>query len=255
MTRISRKQTSRGESVEPGRRSTLVEVRDRRPVDAETRANSEASFSPALVAASTESGFTSTERIAAREPRPSAPEPDRDRPPARIVWLKRAVSLWIVFHVAAIVVAPASVAPASRLFQTMWTGFRPYLQACYLNHGYHFFAPQPAESTLLAWSVEGADGAEQRGRIPNRTIQPRLLYHRHFMLTEFLPFPRPEDQQKAWHRAYARHIGLKYKGERVHLKRVTHMLPAPQMVLDGATLYEPAGYREQDLGTYECSEF
>ena len=62
----------------------------------------------------------------------------------------------------------------------------PYLQILYLNHGYQFFAPEPGESTLLAFEAERDDGTVVRGRIPDRTTWPRLLYHRHFMLTEHM---------------------------------------------------------------------
>ena len=84
----------------------------------------------------------------------------------------------------AIIIAPAAVSPSSDLVQAGWDLFQPYLQILYLNHGYHFFAPEPGDSTLLAFQAERADGTVVSGRIPNRGIVPRLLYHRHFMLTE-----------------------------------------------------------------------
>ena len=105
-------------------------------------------------------------------------------------WAHRAgfvlVNLWLVYHLAAIVLAPWSVPPASRLIQNSWRAVGVYDQALFLNHGYHYFAPEPGNSTLLGYVLEMPDGSLQTGRIPNRQIHPRLFYHRHFMLTESL---------------------------------------------------------------------
>jgi hypothetical protein len=103
-------------------------------------------------------------------------------------WGRRAISGWLLFHLFAIFIAPASVAPASDLARAGWNACRPYLQVLYLNHGYHFFAPDPGESTLLAFAVETSNGRVIEEVIPPRRIEPRLLYHRHFMLTESLAF-------------------------------------------------------------------
>jgi hypothetical protein len=112
-------------------------------------------------------------------------------------WGRRAITCWLLFHLFAIFIAPASVAPASDLARAGWNICRPYLQALYLNHGYHFFAPDPGESTLLAFSVETADGRIVEDVIPHRRIQPRLLYHRHFMLTESLAFIASVSEREA----------------------------------------------------------
>ncbi len=187
-------------------------------------------------------------------------------------WARRLISAWLVFHLMAIVVAPLSVSPSSALFQRTWLVFRPYLQALYLNHGYHFFAPEPGESTLLAYTVERANGEQIVGHIPRRDLRPRLLYHRHFMLTEQMPFvpPLPDGPPglppgvpavsdppeliQDWYRSYARCLLRKYNGSRVTLERVVHYLPSAQMVLDGATLDDPASFQVQPLGTYRRDE-
>jgi hypothetical protein len=69
---------------------------------------------------------------------------------------------------------------------TEWV--RPYADALYMNHGYAFFAPNPGASHLVAYKVEFADGREPvTGRFPNlKEQQPRLKYHRHFMIAEAL---------------------------------------------------------------------
>ena len=100
--------------------------------------------------------------------------------------LKIVLSVLLALHVTALVVCPWSI-ERSPLAGRMWNVFRPYVEAAFLNHGYHFFAPQPGPSHLVRYELELADGKQVSGVIPNlEEEQPRLLYHRHFMLTEFL---------------------------------------------------------------------
>jgi hypothetical protein len=180
-----------------------------------------------------------------------------DGPPPRRIGrrsLRWAVNLWLVLHVSAIVIAPASVAPSSALAQTGWELVHPYLQLLFLNHGYHFFAPEPAESTLLGYVAEREDGTVVTGQIPNREIGPRLLYHRHFMLSEHMAGTDPE-LRELWHQSFARHIGQKYGADRVSLTQITHYLPTREMVLEGVRLNDPASYVEQPLGVYQWDEY
>jgi len=185
-------------------------------------------------------------------PEAPGPVPAPRRPGARL--LRRAVSLWLAGHVAAIILAPASVAPASGLVHSAWAVFRPYLQALYLNHGYHYFAPEPGPSTLLAFAAERDDGTVIRGRIPDPAIRPRLLYHRHFMLSEHMALA-PPGLQRRWYGSYAAHLGHKYGATRVSLARQTHLLPTREMVRKGVRLDDPASYTEQPLGVYRCDAF
>jgi hypothetical protein len=152
----------------------------------------------------------------------------------------------------AIIIAPAAVAPSSELIQAVWGLFRPYLQLLYLNHGYHFFAPEPGESSLLAFDVERADGTVVHGRIPNRGIVPRLLYHRHFMLTEHLR-DAPEELEQDWIASFAEHLCHKYGAARVSLAGQIHNLPTMEMVRQGARLDEPASFEDQGSTVFECS--
>ena len=109
--------------------------------------------------------------------RPAMSEPSAGSPLVRAGTrlLRLAVNAWLVFHVAAIIIAPAAVSPSSDLVQAGWSLFQPYLQILDLNHGYHFFAPEPEDSTLLAFEAERTDGTVVSGRIPDREIAPRLL--------------------------------------------------------------------------------
>ena len=163
--------------------------------------------------------------------------------------MRRAVSVWLVIHLAAIVIAPAAVAPASELARGACRLMQPYLGALYLDHGYHFFAPEPAESTLLAYVAEHEDGTVVRGRIPDRGTHPRLLYHRYFMLTEHMN-DAPEDMAGLWHASYAEHILREQGAVTVRLIQQTHNLPTMERVRDGGRLDDPESYEERELGVF-----
>jgi len=167
--------------------------------------------------------------------------------------IRRAVSFWLVIHLAAIVIAPASVSPTSELILCGWKFFRPYLQVLYLDHGYHFFAPEPGESTLLTFVAGRPDGTMVRGRLPDQAVWPRLLYHRYFMLTEHMG-QAPEGLRRAWHESYARHIGREHGAQWVSLTKQTHYFPTMEAVLDGVRLDDPRGYEEQPLGVFRCGD-
>ena len=126
-------------------------------------------------------------------------------------WFRRVVSVWLVFHLAAIIIAPAAVGPGVRAGARESAGlFQPYLGLLYLDHGYHFFAPEPAESTLLAYEAERADGTVVRGRIPDRddpapaALPP--LFHAHRAHER----RARRDSRELWHESYAEHIGREY---------------------------------------------
>lgn len=164
-------------------------------------------------------------------------------------WLRRVVSAWLGIHLAAIVIAPAAVEPASDLAREICGYFEPYLGVLYLDHGYHFFAPEPAESTLLAYVAEREDGTIVRGRIPDRSTQPRLLYHRYFMLTEHMS-DAPEEVERLWHESYANHILREQGASRVTLIQQTHNLPTMERVQNGGRLDDLESYEDRELGVF-----
>jgi hypothetical protein len=162
------------------------------------------------------------------------------------------VNVWLVYHLAGIVIAPWSVPPSSRLVQNAWRGIGPYVQLLFLNHGYHYFAPEPGNSTLVAYVLEMPGGKRETGRIPNRGIRPRLLYHRHFMLTEFLAASEnyPPAVRTELLRAMARELCHEHGALRVTLSKVTHRLPTMERIRAGGTLDD--NYTEEPLGTFSC---
>jgi hypothetical protein len=207
---------------------------------------------PAANLVSEQGGAALNATASARDPRPRR---------GNAVWRSRRaastagfvlVNLWLVYHLAGIVIAPWSVPPSSRLVQNAWRCVGPYVQIFFLNHGYHYFAPQPGDSTLVAYALEMPDGRRETGRIPNRGIWPRLLYHRHFMLTEFLASAdgfQPAVKVELV-KAMARELCREHKARRVTLSKVTHRLPSMERIRAGGTLDD--NYTEEILGTFSC---
>ncbi|MFV0443500.1 MAG: hypothetical protein ACK5Q5_08010 [Planctomycetaceae bacterium] len=178
--------------------------------------------------------------------------------PTPFPWWKAVVSLWICYHVAGIVIAPATVPPSSDIVRNSWRLFGPYLQFLYLNHGFHFFAPDPGPSTIVRYSASLPNGRTVLGQIPDKeTMVPRLLYHRHFMLTEFLAASdEMAPEVRSLHiRALARQIARRTGAESLSLTQVTHMLPAMEWCRAGLSLEDPQLYEEQPIGRFEWADF
>lgn len=171
----------------------------------------------------------------------------------RLGWL--CLHVWIVFHFVSVFTASASVPPATRLAGQMWTCVGGYLQLLYLNHGYHFFSPDPAGSTLISYEATLPDGTVEWNRIPNREIWPRLNYHRHFMLTEHMAGTigaRPE-LEGLLVETYAAEVARRTNAEHVLLYEVEHELSWPEQVLAGRHLDDPVTYYYTPLGEFDFS--
>lgn len=169
-------------------------------------------------------------------------------------WVRRAASCLLVFHLLAIVIAPMAVAPCSQLSLKLWRGFRPYLEVLYLNHGYHFFAPDPGPSHLVRYELRFDDGRVEEGVFPNKTQhKPRLLYHRHFMLSEFLNNLAIDDSRPELFRAvtlsYSEHLRQQHQAAEVTLHLRRHYLPSPQHVSAGKRLDAIELFAERPLGS------
>ncbi len=142
---------------------------------------------------------------------------------------------------------------------------RPYIDVMYLNHGYAFFAPNPGSSYLLRARLEYADGRSPvELTLPDRQRHwPRLLYHRHFMLSEhlnaaFAPAePPPEigsDRQQvedwrfvrsmyeARRAAIERYLLTRDEADQVTLEQIEHRLLDPAEVISSRRLDDPETY-------------
>lgn len=184
----------------------------------------------------------------------------------RGAWLwKSALSLWLVYHFSGLLISPASIQPSSDLQRDAWLAVGPYLQFISMNQGNHFFAPDPGPSTLVTYVAERKDGSHVTGQIPDRkTMQPRLLYHRHFMLTEQLAGLADavdldvETSRRLFDlhlRAIARQVCRQHGAQQVTLSRVTHVLREPEWVQAGMPLQHPENYQVKPLGRFEWTDF
>lgn len=186
------------------------------------------------------------------------------------VWGRRVVSIAIVLHLLALLGEPLRIfsrgtQPAAPDAHVLRGGLSWYIDFMYLHHGYFFFAPNPGPSHLMDIRLTDADGTERHLRLPNHRAQwPRLLYHRHFMLSEFLyqlytPPPAPNatpDElpiRQAWQRdretfervrsSMERHLAARYGAKRADIQLLEHRLPNAvevfdqQMRLDDERLY------------------
>lgn len=181
-------------------------------------------------------------------------------------------SLLIILHLAAVFAPPMAFQSRgprgiSPSVSKLLAPFAAYGQFLYLDRGYAFFAPDPGPSHLLRAQI-GRDGDPDEGELAteNPAVQksgetrwypdlreqwPRLLYHRHFMLAEFLndayqpKLPAdaarlvgpelPLAELKAWRLGRERydtilgsmtnHLEKKFGDRAVTIDRVEHLLP------------------------------
>jgi hypothetical protein len=152
----------------------------------------------------------------------------------------------------AVFVAPMAVPPSSVLLDWMqdnsvWGGFRRYLDLAYINHGYGFFSPDPGSSMVIHYRLEMPDGDVIEGKMPDLDEHwPRLRYHRHFMLTSQANM-LPELPQ-----AYVVYLQRKHGAKRVSLEYLEHMPATPEQILEGRKLDDPRSYRV--VGTATINE-
>ncbi|KAA1260193.1 hypothetical protein LF1_27320 [Rubripirellula obstinata] len=181
-------------------------------------------------------------------------------------------SVIVLLHVAAVILPPLAfqargplgVSPA---IETAITPFEKYAQSFYIDRGYAFFAPDPGPSHLIQAAITDSDGNRVEELYPDLDQQwPRLLYHRHFMLAEYLeeiyhpPGPPRElaelDREAAeyWVRSRARyehvrqsvvdHLKQKHSGQQVAIRRIEHLIPDLSMFIEQPiALDDPQLYR------------
>ena len=198
---------------------------------------------------------------------------------------RRLASMLILLHLSAVVVSPWSTPPpSSDLSRTVARVFEPYLLTAYLNHGYRFFAPNPGPSHLIRYELAETDGEwDMTYRVFPHIDQhwPRLLYHRHFMMSEtvfsvigfpppfswsdeeqttpefneYLAFRRERNQRgEPLMKSIGRHLQKIHKVDRVRLYLVEHAIPTPQELLEGLKLTDPRLFRETQLGEYSSAD-
>jgi hypothetical protein len=181
------------------------------------------------------------------------------------------ISLWLGLHLLAVFMPPFAFQTSpvrglgSPVAELGMGWLRPYIEALYLNQGYAFFAPDPGPSHLLLARLTFADGRPPlEMRLPDLSRDwPRLLYHRHFMLSEhlhgaFAPDEPPPEmttdaQREAWLRArelyrrrkaaIERQLKNRFNASHVELVRIEHRLLDPvEVVTDGKRLDDEDTY-------------
>lgn len=181
---------------------------------------------------------------------------------------KLALSAAIVWHLWGVIAEPmrfqtvASHGP-SPITNAFYKPIGPYAEFMYLTHGYAFFAPQPGPSHLIEATTSGATGTQTRRYPDLARDQPRLFYHRHFMLSEFLNnlyraappagiVLNAEEREilAAESRIYRQvresmkhHLSIRAGGAEVKLERVEHRMPGlPEFMQEGIKLDHPRLY-------------
>jgi len=163
------------------------------------------------------------------------------------------VNVLLLGHLVAVCAAPMSVQPSSPLQQGLWLTMSPYVQLLYQNNGFHFFAPNPEGANSVLYTLEFSDGSTRDGKFPNRQIWPRLLYHRHFMLSEFLGSLDGQEREQLT-RDFARRLCEKYGAQKVSISLQWHDLALRERILAGGTLFDDDLYQVTPLGTFTWDE-
>lgn len=195
-------------------------------------------------------------------------------------------SFVIAVHLAAVMLPPLSfqsrgplgISPA---VETAIAPLEGYGQFLYIDRGYAFFAPDPGPSHLIQAAITDQKGNRVEKMIPDLNDQwPRLLYHRHFMLSEYLhsiyqqPGPPEEliqvDRQEAelWRQmrlryervrqSIVKHLNEAHPGDQVAIRRVEHLIPDLSIYLEQPiALDDPQLYRvllDQPINTGSLAE-
>ena len=172
---------------------------------------------------------------------------------------RAALSVLLFLHLLAVTGEPLRMfsqgrQPSAPDAEIVRRSLAPYIDFLYLHHGYFFFAPNPGPSHLMDIRLNDADGSVRHLRLPNHRAQwPRLLYHRHFMLSEFLfqlytPQPAPTEVNAAlpirqvWQRdrelfervrgSMQNHLAKRYGAESAEIQLMEHRLPNAIEVFD-----------------------
>ncbi len=164
-----------------------------------------------------------------------------------------ALNAAILFHLVAICAAPVSVSPASPLEQSLWVSVSPYVQLLYQNNGFHFFAPNPEGAHTVHYTVTYEDGRTEQGKFPHRKIWPRLLYHRHLMLSESLAAMEGERRERMI-RDFAYQVCKDHGAQQVSLSLFRHEIAFRERIIAGGSLFDEDLYQEIPLGTFTWAD-
>jgi len=192
--------------------------------------------------------------------RPQSPAASEPLKPLGTPW-KWLISVLLIFHLVAVFAPPFhfmtistdnDLPPISSPVAENVSGFvKPYVDVMNLNHGYAFFAPNPGPGHLVEYELEFAEKRPTvKGTFPDlKKHWPRLLYHRHFMLSEQLygdlfrgRTPTAIFKEKA--NSYQEHLKSVSGAKRVRIRIIEHALLTPQeFFVNRIRLNDPMLYR------------
>ncbi len=167
-------------------------------------------------------------------------------------WVRVLVSLVLVWHLTAVALAPMSLPPSSEFVVDIaqQPPMQWYLDLLYLNHGYHFFAPDPGDGRLIRFAVfDERGGLIEQGEFPNtKEYWPRLYYHRYFMLADQVGIPSSDEEySKQWQRryleAYARQLLREHEGQSVRVQWIVHYQLPPDLAKQEVKITDPKSYQ------------
>lgn len=115
-----------------------------------------------------------------------------DRPTHVPPKLRLLISCLVIGHLMAIVLPPlafqtrGAAGSSPSVSAAIWP-VRHYAEAIHTDRGYAFFAPDPGPSHLIQAIIEPGTPEQKEVFLPSHSEHwPRLLYHRHFMVAEYL---------------------------------------------------------------------
>lgn len=189
--------------------------------------------------------------------RPTAkPQAARGQVGELALYWRLLISLAVVWHLFVVFIAPLSVPPTSSTVEKLarMAPVRWYGDPLYLNHGYHFFAPDPVVNAVVRYQIYDSGGQRtSEGEFPNlKTQWPRLYYHRHMMLSDQTDTPvdptsrmTREQTLRVTLTAYARHLLRISPGERIDMQYLRHNVLLPNDVLANVDPNDPRTFAEE----------
>ncbi len=189
--------------------------------------------------------------------------------------MRVATSVAIAIHLLAVFTGPwSNPPPSTQISRDLADMLSPYIKLMSLDNGYRFFAPDPGPSHLVRYELRFEDGTRKSEIFPDlRRHWPRLLYHRHFMLSETLfsmssaildapsiatmteserqAFAQQQQMVERLQQGVAQHLlNLHPEAKNIRLFGRVHSIPAMSDVLRGQPLDDPNLYREFLLGEF-----
>ena len=151
-------------------------------------------------------------------------------------WSKWAVSLALVYHLAAVIAAALAYPPASPLEMRWAEAFRGYYQLTDLRQSHRYYGDIPPTPIAEAEIHFGEGLPSKTVRLPDPSARPRIAYQRQLALAYHLAEDVRNNGPEAslWARSYARHLCALHPGcTSVTLRLRAHLIPDPDRLLAG----------------------